>query len=80
LNRLDEADRCLRRAIELEPRLEWMMTAARLSIRRGDLAEATRYWKGVVTAEPRSRIAAQAREALEQAMRLHDMAGANHGR
>lgn len=80
LNRLDEADRCLRQAIELEPRLEWMMDAARLAIRRGDLAGATRYWKRVVAAEPRSRIAAQAREALEQAMRLHEMAGANHGR
>lgn len=80
LNRLDEADRCLRQAIELEPRLEWMMDAARLAIRRGDLAGATRFWKRVVAAEPRSRIAAQAREALEQAMRLHEMAGANHGR
>lgn len=80
LNRLDEADRCLCRAIELEPRPEWMMTAARLSIRRGDLAAATRFWKGVVAAEPRSRVAAQAREALEQAMRLHEMAGAENGR
>lgn len=80
LDRLDEAERCLRRALELEPRLEWMMDAARLAIRRGDLAGATRYWKSVVAAEPRSRIAAQAREALEQAMRLHEMAGANHGR
>ena len=79
LDRLDEADRCLRQAIELEPRLEWIMAAARLSIRRGDLASATRCWKRVVAAEPRSRIAAQAREALEQAMRLHEMAGANHG-
>lgn len=80
LNRLDEADRCLRKAIELEPRTEWLMVAARLAIRRGDLAGATRYWKSVVAAEPRSRIAAQAREALEQAMRLHDMAGADHAR
>jgi tetratricopeptide (TPR) repeat protein len=80
LNRLDDADRCLRQAIELEPRAEWMMSAARLSIARGDLASATRYWKNVVAADPRSRIAGQAREALEQAMRLHDMAGANHGR
>ena len=80
LNRLDEADRCLRKAIELEPRTEWLMVAARLAIRRGDLACATRYWKSVVAAEPRSRIAAQAREALEQAMRLHDMAGADHAR
>jgi hypothetical protein len=79
LNRLDEADRCLRRALELEPRSEWLMSAARLAIRRGDLASATRDWKTVVAAEPRSRIAAQAREALEQAMRLHDMAGANNG-
>jgi hypothetical protein len=66
--------------LELEPRAEWMMAAARLAIRRGDLAAATRYWKGVVAQEPRSRIAAQAREALEQAMRLHDMAGAGHER
>jgi tetratricopeptide (TPR) repeat protein len=80
LNRLDEADRCLRQALELEPRSEWLMMAARLAIRRGDLASATRYWKAVVAAEPRSRIAAQARDALEQAMRLHDMAGANNGR
>ena len=80
LNRLDEADGCLRQAIELEARPEWMMTAARLAIRRGDLAGATHYWKSVVAAEPRSRIAAQAREALEQALRLHEMAGANHGR
>ena len=80
LNRLDEADRCLRKAIELEPRTEWLMVAARLAIRRGDLAGATRYWKSVVAAEPRSRIAGQAREALEQAMRLHDMAGADHAR
>jgi hypothetical protein len=56
-----------------------LMAAARLAIRRGDLASATRYWKTVVAAEPRSRIAAQARDALEQAMRLHDMAGANNG-
>ena len=80
MNRLDDADRCLRQAIELEPRSEWIMAAARLAISRGDLAAATRHWKSVVAAEPRSRIAAQAREALEQAMRLHDMAGANHGR
>ena len=80
LNRLDEADVCLRQAIELEPRSEWLMAAARLSIRRGDLAGATRHWKSVVAAEPRSRVAAQAREALEQALRLHEMAGANHDR
>ena len=80
MNRLDEADRCLRQALELDPRTEWMMAAARLAIRRGDLAGATRHWRGVVAAEPRSRIAAQAREALEQAMRLHEMAGADHGR
>ena len=80
MNRLDEADRCLRQALELESRPEWMMAAARLSMRRGDLAAATRYWKNVVVAEPRSRLATQAREALQQAIRLHDMAGANHGR
>jgi hypothetical protein len=57
-----------------------MMAAARLSLRRGDLAGATRYWKGVIAAEPRSRVAAHAREALEQAMRLQEMAGAEHGR
>lgn len=76
LNRLDDADRCLRQALELEPRPEWLMTAARMAIRRGDLSTATRHWKSVVAAEPRSRAGAQAREALEQAMRLHDMAGA----
>jgi tetratricopeptide (TPR) repeat protein len=75
LNRLDDADRCLRQALELEPRPEWMMTAARLAIRRGDLSSATRHWKTVVSAEPRSSVGAQAREALEQAMRLHEMAG-----
>jgi len=80
MNRLDEADRCLRRALELESRTDWMMAAARLAMRRGDLAAATRHWKNVVAAEPRSRLATQAREAIEQAMRLHDMAGANHGR
>ena len=80
LNRLDEADRSLRRALELEPRTAWMMAAARLAIRRGDLAAATRWWKGVVAADPRSRVAARARAALEQAMRLHAMAGADHGR
>jgi tetratricopeptide (TPR) repeat protein len=79
LNRLDEADNFLRTAIDLEPRPEWMMAAARLAIRRGDLAGATRHWKAVVAAQPRARIAAQAREALEQAIRLHDMAGANSG-
>ncbi|HET9337844.1 MAG TPA: DUF4388 domain-containing protein [Casimicrobiaceae bacterium] len=80
LNRLDDAERCLRHAIQLEPRTDWMMSAARVAIRRGDLAGATRLWKGIIATEPRSRIAAQAREALEQAMRLHDMAGADHGR
>lgn len=80
LNQLDEAERCLRRALELEPRTDWMMAAARLAIRRGDLGVATRHWKGVVAADPRSRIAAQARAALEQAMRLHEMVGADHGR
>ena len=80
LNRLDEADECLRQALELEARPEWLMTAARLSIRRGDLAGATRHWQSVVAADPRSRMAAQAREALEQALRLHEMAGASNGR
>jgi tetratricopeptide (TPR) repeat protein len=80
LGSLDEADRCLRRALELEPRTDWMMAAARLAIRRGDLRAATRHWKGVVAAQPRSRVAAQARAALEQAMRLDEMAGADHGR
>jgi tetratricopeptide (TPR) repeat protein len=80
LNRLDEADRFLRRALELEPRSDWMMAAARVAIRRGDLGAATRHWKGVVAAEPRSRIATQAREALAQAMRLHEMTGTDHGR
>jgi tetratricopeptide (TPR) repeat protein len=80
MNRLDDADRCLRQAIQLEPRTEWMMSAARVAIRRGDLAAATRLWKAIIAAEPRSRIAAQARESLEQAMRLHHMAGADHGR
>jgi tetratricopeptide (TPR) repeat protein len=79
LHRLDDADRFLRQALQLEPRTEWMMSAARLSLRRGDLAAATRLWKGVIATEPRSRVAAQAREALEQAMRLHEMAGADHG-
>jgi tetratricopeptide (TPR) repeat protein len=80
LHRLDDADRYLRQALQLEPRTEWMMSAARLSLRRGDLAGATRYWKGIIAAEPRSRIAAQAREALEQAMRLQEMAGTDKGR
>jgi tetratricopeptide (TPR) repeat protein len=80
LNRLDEADQSMRQALELEARPEWMMSAARLAIRRGDLAGATRHWKAVVAADPRSRIAAKAREALEQAMRLDEMAGANNGR
>jgi hypothetical protein len=78
MNRLEEADRRLRQAVELEPRVDWMMAAANVAIRRGDLAGATRHWKAVVAAEPRSRVAAQAREALEQAMRLHEMAGADH--
>lgn len=80
LNRLEDADRSLRQALQLEPRTEWMMSAARLALRRGDLAGATRYWKGVIAAEPRSRTAAQAREALEQAMRLQEMAGSENGR
>ena len=79
MNRLEEADHRLRQAIELEPRTEWMMAAARVAIHRGDLAGATRQWKAVIAAEPRSRVAAQAREAVEQAMRLQDMAGATHG-
>jgi hypothetical protein len=78
MNRFDEADRRLRRAIELEPRPDWMMAAAKVAIRRGDLMGATKQWYAVVAAAPRSRMAAQAREALEQAMRLHDMAGATH--
>ena len=80
LHRLDDADRFLRQALQLEPRTEWMMSAARLALRRGDLAGATRHWKTVISAEPRSKIAAQAREALEQAMRLQEMAGTDHGR
>ena len=80
LNRLEDADKCLRQALQLEPRTEWMMSAARLALRRGDLAGATRHWKTVISAEPRSRIAAQAREALEQAIRLQEMAGSDNGR
>lgn len=78
MNRLDEADRRLRHALEIEPRTEWLMAAAKVALRRGDLAGATKHWRAVVSAEPRSRVAAQAREALEQAMRLHEMAGADH--
>jgi tetratricopeptide (TPR) repeat protein len=78
MNRLDEADRRLRHALELEPRTEWLMVAAKVALRRGDLSGATKHWMAVVSAEPRSRVAAQAREALEQAMRLHEMAGAEH--
>lgn len=80
LHRLDDADRFLRQALQLEPRTEWMMSAARLALRRGDLSGATRHWKTVIAAEPRSRIAAQAREALEQAIRLQEMAGSDNGR
>jgi hypothetical protein len=78
MNRLDDADRRLRQALEIESRTEWLMAAAKVALRRGDLAGATRHWRAVVAAEPRSRVAAQAREALEQAMRLHEMAGADH--
>jgi Flp pilus assembly protein TadD len=78
MSRLDEADRRLRHALELEPRTEWLRVAARVALSRGDLAGATRHWRAVVAAEPRSRVAAQAREALEQATRLHEMAGAEH--
>jgi tetratricopeptide (TPR) repeat protein len=79
MNRLDEADRRLRQAVEIEPRTDWLMAAAKVALRRGDLAGATKHWRAVVAAEPRSRVAAQAREALEQALRLHEMAGADHG-
>jgi tetratricopeptide (TPR) repeat protein len=78
MSRLEEADRRLRHALELEPRTEWLMVAARVALSRGDLTGATKHWRAVVAAEPRSRVAAQAREALEQALRLHEMAGAEH--
>ena len=78
MNRLDEADQRLRHALDIEPRTDWLMAAAKVALRRGDLAGATKHWRAVVSAEPRSRVAAQAREALEQAMRLHEMAGADH--
>jgi tetratricopeptide (TPR) repeat protein len=78
MKRFDEADRRLRHAIDIEPRTEWLMAAAKVALRRGDLAGATKHWRAVVAAEPRSRVAAQAREALEQAMRLHETAGADH--
>lgn len=80
MNRLDDADRSMRQAIAIEARPDWMMTAARIAIRRGDLTGATVHWKGIIAAEPRSKLAGQAREALEQALRLHEMAGADHGR
>ena len=76
MNRFDEADRRLRHALELEPRTDWLMAAAKVALRRGDLAGATKHWRAVVSSEPRSRVAAQAREALEQAMRLQEMVGA----
>ncbi|HEX6315112.1 MAG TPA: DUF4388 domain-containing protein [Gemmatimonadaceae bacterium] len=80
MGKLEDASRALAEALQLEPRTDWMMAAARLAIGRGDLASATRYWTQVVAADPRSPVAAHAREALEQATRLHAMAGAPNGR
>jgi tetratricopeptide (TPR) repeat protein len=81
LDRFDEADRRLRHALALEPgRTEWMMPAARLAIRRGDLASAVALWTRVVSADAHAPAAALARDALEQATRLHAMAGGNRGR
>lgn len=81
LGRVDEADQRLRHALELDgSRTEWMMPAARLAIARGDLARAVTLWQRVVAADPRSPVAGQAREALEQATRLHVLAGVPGGR
>lgn len=81
LHRFDEAETRLGQALKLEPaRAEWMMPAARLAIRRGDLARAVALWEQVVAMQPESSLASQAREALEQAMRLHVMAGARDDR
>ncbi len=80
LGRLDEAERRLRRALELErDEPGWMMVAARLAIRRGDLAAATRLWKRIMAVSPRSALAVQAGEALEHATRLHVLAGVSDG-
>lgn len=80
LNRLDDASNSFQQALALEPRPEWMMTAARAALARGALSTATGLWKRVLAAAPRSAIAAQARDALDQAMRLHATAGVDHGR
>lgn len=80
MGKLEEAIRALAQAVELDPRTDWMMAAARLAIGRGDLSTATRYWKEVVASDPKSPVAAHAREALDQATRLHAMAGAPNGR
>lgn len=81
LHRFDEAEQRLRQALSLEgDRQEWLMPAARLAIRRGDLSTAVSLWERVVAVDPEAPAAAQARDALDQATRLHAMAGGTNGR
>lgn len=81
LRRFDEADRRLAQALAAEgDRTEWLMPAARLALRRGDLARAIALWERVVAGDPGGAAAAQARDALEQATRLTALAGGSDGR
>lgn len=81
LGRFDQADVALRRALELDRgHTGWLMSAARVALRRGDLGQASRCWRDVVDLAPQSPEAARARDGLRQAARLSAVAGVGDDR
>ncbi len=79
LNRVAEADSAWRRALDLDgTNARWLMSAARVAIRRGDLARAGDCWRSVIRLEPQSPDARLAQEGLRHADHLTAFAGAGH--
>ncbi|HEX9563993.1 MAG TPA: DUF4388 domain-containing protein [Gemmatimonadaceae bacterium] len=76
LDRVEAADAAFRRALALDgTNTTWLMTAARIAIRNGDLAHARKRWREVTEVAPHSPDAIHAGEALRHADRLGEVAG-----
>lgn len=81
LGRTDDANEAIGRALATpSPAPSWYLVAARVAIRRGDLARARECWGRIVDDAPSSPEASQAREGLRQASLLTAMVEVGHGR
>lgn len=81
LERLDAADAAFRSALSIDGRNpSWLMSAARVAMRRGDADRARECWAAVVALAPGTADGAAAGDGLWLVARGGDAAGVGHGR